>query len=61
MALKYRVEQVSVPSTRGIARAGSKAAELPRRIVHVFKQTSSTDGSFVLEVLTEEETADATE
>jgi hypothetical protein len=58
--MKYRIENVHIPISQGVARDGDEQRELPgRRIIHVFgpsqnQRTAGGDGR-VLEVLTEEE------
>jgi hypothetical protein len=56
--MKYRIETVSVPVTRGVASPGAEARDLgKRRIVHVLDGRSKPGGEFEIDVLTEEDSA----
>ena len=54
--VKYRIENIWIPSTSGIAREGSPVQDIPgRRIIHIFREDKIRFDGRVLEVLTEEE------
>lgn len=53
--MRYRIEEVQIPSYRGIAKLSDEARDLPgRRITHILDSAAAPHGGFVLTVVTEE-------